>query len=220
MSSGTSTERVLPSTSGSHGAVTDARDTTDSRDVATQADPKAASFSVPHFFVLVSLVGATAAVLMSRANSPEHLVLMSATIGAAGAAAAGLYRMLAPLARDEQALETQPVNERLRADLAREKALVLRSIKELEFDRAMGKVSSQDFEDMAARLRSRAIGLMKQLDEGGAAYRTLIERELQVRLRRGPTAAAAAARVTGTCACGTSNDADANFCKRCGAALR
>ena len=54
----------------------------------------------------------------------------------------------------------------MRLDLEREKALTLRSIKELEFDRAMGKVSPQDFEEMAGRLRARALGIMKQLDAG------------------------------------------------------
>jgi hypothetical protein len=93
--------------------------------------------------------------------------------------------------------------------------LALRSIKELEFDRAMGKVSPQDFDEMALRLRARALGIMKQLDAGTSAYRELIEKELAVRL--GKTAAAVAA--PGLCTCGTRNDADARFCKRCGAKL-
>ena len=59
---------------------------------------------------------------------------------------------------------------------------MLRSIKELEFDRAMGKVSPRDFDEMAARLRARAMMLIKQADEGGAGYRELIERELSARL--------------------------------------
>ena len=66
--------------------------------------------------------------------------------------------------------------------LEREKALVLRSLKELEFDRAMGKVSQDDFDEMAARLRARALALMKQLDEDGSGYRSIIERELSARL--------------------------------------
>ena len=47
---------------------------------------------------------------------------------------------------------------RTRAALEREKTLSLRSIKELEFDRAMGKVSEKDFAEMGARLRARAAG--------------------------------------------------------------
>jgi hypothetical protein len=35
---------------------------------------------------------------------------------------------------------------------------------------------------MAARLRARALGIMRQLDEGSHAYRTLIEKELAQRV--------------------------------------
>ena len=49
-----------------------------------------------HFFVLLSLVGATAAVIMARQPSPEHLVLLSITIGAAGVVAAALYATTPP----------------------------------------------------------------------------------------------------------------------------
>ena len=76
----------------------------------------------------------------------------------------------------------EALSERARAVLAREKALVLRALKDLEFDRSMGKVSQADFDEMAGRLRTRALVLMKQLDEDGSGYRTIIERELSARL--------------------------------------
>ncbi len=205
---------------------------------ATAQDEHAdgAGFRPWHFFILAALVASTIAVLMSRQSTPEHLILISLTIAAAGAAAAGFYRMLAPLALpDVSVLDDRP-SERARAALEREKALVLRSIKELEFDRAMGKVSPKDFDEMAGRLRARAVMLMKQLDEGGSAYRELIERELKTRLKRSggaglqpsPTEAGLRAGTTETaglkastteCACGTMNDPDAAFCKRCGTKL-
>jgi len=147
---------------------------------ATQSD---AGFKPWHFFVLVSLAASTVAVLMSRRASPEHLILLSFTIGAAGLAAAACYRMLAPLALRDVSLLSERPTERALAALEREKALVLRSIKELEFDRAMGKVSPKDFDEMAGRLRARALLLMKQIDAGGSGYRELIERELQARLK-------------------------------------
>jgi len=52
-----------------------------------------------------------------------------------------------------------------RAALLAEKALALRTIKELEFDRAMGKVSEADFTEMAGRLRARALRVMQQIEE-------------------------------------------------------
>ena len=158
-------------------------DTPSSSGVRAQPDQDA-GFKPWHFFVLVSLAASTVAVLMSRRSSPEHLIFLSFTIGAAGVAAAAFYRMLAPLAlRDESLLSERP-SERALAALEREKALVLRSIKELEFDRAMGKVSPKDFDEMAGRLRARALMLMKQIDAGGSGYRELIERELQARLKK------------------------------------
>lgn len=174
-----------------------------------------------HFFVLASLMAATAAVVMSRQTTPEHLILISLTIASAGFAAAGFYRMLAPLVSDDPLAYAEPLSERTRAALEREKMLTLRSIKELEFDRAMGKISEKDFDEIAARLRARAIALMKELDEGRTGgYRAQIERELGARLarraatpRRGPAAALRCA------ACGTENDGDAAFCKRCGARI-
>jgi hypothetical protein len=175
-------------------------------------------FQVSHFFILVSLLAATVAVVMARPSAPENLILISLTIGAAGLSALCFYRMLAPLVAPHSDLERHPLSERTRADLEREKALTLRSIKELEFDRAMGKVSPQDFDEMAARLRARALGIMTQLDAGAKVYRELIEKELAARAGNKP--APVVAPTSGKCACGTVNDADARFCKSCGAKLQ
>jgi hypothetical protein len=209
---------------------------------ATGADADDAGFKAWHFFVLASLAAATVAVVMSRQATPEHLILISIIIGSVGAAAAAFYRMLQPLAVKDATLSSQRQSERARTALEREKALVLRSIKELEFDRAMGKVSPRDFDEMSGRLRARAMMLIKQADEGGAGYRELIERELSARLATRsravgaqepspglaertapsgtPDAVADEGSIARHCAdCGTGNDVDAAFCKRCGARL-
>ncbi len=208
-----------------------------------------ASFRPWHFFVLSALIAATVAVILSRRATPEHLVFISLAIGAVGVAAAAFYRTLAPLAAADAEAFSPPLSDRARAALEREKALALRSLKELEFDRAMGKLSDRDFEEMSGRLRARALALMKQLDEGGSGYRGVIERELEARmagrsasaglpraipanvpdtssLAEDASASAAYASAedsaedaqpTGACPdCGTVNDEDAAFCKRCG----
>jgi ABC-type hemin transport system ATPase subunit len=95
-----------------------------------------------------------------------------------------VYRTIVPFTvRDVSRLGERP-SDRARAALEREKALVLRSIKELEFDRAMGKVSEKDFEEMSGRLRTRALMLMRQLDAGSQGYSEVIERELSARLHK------------------------------------
>ena len=188
------------------------------------------AFRASHFFVLASLMAATAAVVASRQSTPEHLVLVSLTIGAAGLAAAGFYRTLSPLVGEVSAAASEAISGRARQVLEREKLLTMRALKDLEFDRSMGKLSQADFAEMSARLRSRAMALMKQLDEDGSGYRALIARELSARVA-GPGATAAvvpsvapapeneALEASGSCACGTSNDPDAIFCKRCGSRL-
>lgn len=195
---------------------------------AVKADADRNTFRASHFFVLASLMAATGAVLVARQSTPEHLILISLTIGSAGLAAAGFFRVLSPLVGTDSSTAEQPISERERAVLDREKMLVLRALKDLEFDRSMGKVSQKDSDDMAARLRGRALSLMKQLDEDGTGYRSLIERELTARVAaRGamPDAAPAAVvalappAVAGVCACGTANDPDARFCKQCGLKL-
>jgi hypothetical protein len=185
-------------------------------------------FHASHFFVLLSLVAATVAVVLARPSAPENLILISLTIGAAGAAGYGMYLMLAPLVAARLRPGREVLSDRMRQDLEREKALTLRSIKELEFDRAMGKLSDQDFEEMSGRLRARALGIMKQLDAGSSAYRAMIEKELAARvgktskpdLQVGRAASPPDASQTDVCVCGTKNDPDAKFCKNCGAKLR
>src|SRR4029077_16225503 len=77
--------------------------------------------------------------------------------------------------------KTVMIGHRTRVALEREKLLTLRSIKELEFDRAMGRLSEEDFKEMSGRLRARAAGLIKQLD-AGVGYREQIETDLAKRL--------------------------------------
>jgi hypothetical protein len=188
------------------------------------------AFKAWHFFLIASLVAATAGVLLAGDTSPEHLVMLSLGIIAAGLVGLAFYRTLFPLVTDDADEGSSIVVGRARAALEREKALVLRTIKELEFDRAMGKVAEADFNEMVARLRLRALGLMKQLDERPRTYRDAIEREVERRLAsRGVPAAPTPAveeRAGGpadagvACAsCGTANDHDARFCKSCGTKL-
>src|SRR5262245_7860062 len=140
------------------------------------------------------------------------------------------------------------VGQRTRAALEREKLLTLRTIKELEFDRAMGKLSDADWQEMSTRLRARAARLMRQLDTA-TGYREQVERDLVKRLgeadarlkprdplepRAGSQSlereastertvereALAEREAARICeSCSAANDADARFCKNCGTKL-
>jgi len=132
-------------------------------------------------FTLAGLIGATIVVFMSRGQTPAGIILLSLIIFAAAYVGLAALRTFLPLAGVVVDSTAELLGGRTRAALEREKTLVLRSIKELEFDRGMGKVSEKDFAEMSARLRARAARLMRQLD-AGSVYREQIEREVARRL--------------------------------------
>ena len=192
--------------------------------MSSETSTEARSFRPWHLFVLVGLLASTVGVLVIRPDDPVVLALLVAAIGSAAWVGFTLYRTLWPLAAPEFQDRAEIIAGRTRAALEREKTLVLRALKELEFDRAMGKVAPADFQDMSGRLRARAITLMQQLDIAQPGFREEIERELARRL--GMTEAelraarpAGAARSPVCAACSTANDLDARFCKGCGASL-
>ena len=164
------------------------------------------------FFLLGGMLAATATVIVATGQSPANIIILSLTVVSVSFVGLGAYRILSPLVSDQPEAPMM-IGGRTRVALEREKTLVLRSIKELEFDHAMGKIAKADFDEMSNRLRARAFGLMKQLDAGGG-YREQIAKEVQQRLGVAEEEVAA-----GLCECGTQNDPDAKFCKNCGARL-
>ncbi len=167
------------------------------------------------FFVLAALGCATAVVFVARDRGLLAVVLLTVLMFTVGLAGLATLRALRPLFAGHEDL-TVMIGGRTRAALEREKFLTLRAIKDLEFDRAMGKVSESDFLEMSTRLRARAAGLIRQLDSG-QGYREQIEQEVTRRLGEPRPAAAPAAREARACPeCSTENDPDARFCKSCG----
>jgi pyruvate/2-oxoacid:ferredoxin oxidoreductase beta subunit len=182
----------------------------------TSTKPADAGLQAWQFFVLAGLACATVATFMARGQSVTAIVLVTVLMAATTIVGIAVLRTVRPLVFGDED-RTQMVGQRTRAALEREKTLVLRSIKELEFDKAMGKLSERDFDEMSGRLRTRAARLIRQLDAGGG-YRAQVEQELVKRLGEAPAVAAeATARFCGEC--GTARDADAKFCKNCGAKL-
>jgi hypothetical protein len=152
------------------------------------SEERVPGFQPWHLFLLGSLLASTFAAVMMRGTRPANVVFVCLTVLAAGWAAYMFYRTVQPIVEEGGADVPEMVGGRTRAALEREKTLVLRSIKELEFDRAMGKVSEADCQEMIGRLRARAVRLIRQLDTGSEAYRELIEKELAARLQAGQTA--------------------------------
>ena len=180
------------------------------------------------FFVLAALGCATAVTFIARGQGPTAVILLGILMATAALVGCAMLRAVRPLVSPEED-RTVMIGQRTRVALDREKMLALRSIKELEFDRAMGRVSDEDFKEMSGRLRTRAARLIRQLD-AGVGYRDQIEQELAKRLDAkkddtrarcaGLSGEPAGSRAAPVClACETTNDADAKFCKSCGAKL-
>ena len=212
MSSGTSTEtRLKP----------------DTTTVQPKPDPGLQPWQ---FFVLAALGCATAVTFIARGQGVIPVVLLGVLMASTALVGIAALRTVRPLVSPEDD-RTSMIGHRTRAALEREKMLALRSIKELEFDRAMGKLSDADWQDMSGRLRARAGRLMRQLD-AGTGYREQIERDLAKRLRQADARKADPADVRGVdlrradpvgppnlptyTKCATANDLDARFCKACG----
>jgi hypothetical protein len=177
---------------------------TSTEPASAEASAGRAPFQPWQFYILLSMMAATAAVVVSRNTHPVALLLLSAAVIFAGFVGIAFHRSL--LGFFGQPSPPPVRGARARAELEREKALILRSIKELEFDRNTGKLSEADFNEIGGRLRARALALMQDLDRPGPDVRAV--------------ARPSAKRTAGGCPqCGTTNDADAKFCKNCGQKL-
>jgi len=176
-------------------------------------------------------------------------------VGETPLSGADAYALGAPRAEEEQ------------------KRAVLRALKDLEFERSVGKISEEDYQALVTKYRAEAKRLLRVLDEASQPERQKVETILRARLAREGLAEAAPAEAAGKApaneppkekkakkgrkagkpapeaapkqdeagegdasevdarkpagdtptatkkcaACGTANDADAVFCKKCGA---
>jgi hypothetical protein len=164
-------------------------------------------------------IGAGAAALLYGlfvAGLGASAPLLILTLGgvALGLCGMALFRVLDPLLRPGAAAqrnEKAAESTRLR-ELEREKQLVLKAIREIEHDFQMRRISEADHKELTQRYRSRALRLINQIDAGDD-FKTLIEQELKSRLGALEAARSACGR------CGTANEDDARFCKKCGQTL-
>jgi hypothetical protein len=170
----------------------------------------------PAAVILVLAAGALVSVIAVFWASIRTLV------GETPLSGADAYALGAPRAEEEQ------------------KRAVLRALKDLEFERSVGKISDEDYEALVAKYRAEAKRLLRLIEENAQPGREKVEALVTDRLIReglhdgggqAPAPEAPADRKTRkkksarpvpttrpVCpSCGTSNDADAVFCKKCGA---
>ena len=101
-----------------------------------------------------------------------------------------------------------------------QKRSVLQALKDLEYERSMGKITDADYEDLLGRYRAEAKRLLRAVDEDLAPLRARAAAYLAEQL--GPQRVKPAGIVSHDRACPScqaDNDPDALFCKKCGAKL-
>ena len=112
--------------------------------------------------------------------------------------------------------------------MAEHKRRVLRALKDLESEHAIGKIDDADYDAISGVYREEAKSVMRELDKEVAPSRAEAERlALDYVAHRGLGAKATgtrarAVRVTDRVVCGscaTSNEPDATFCKQCGSPI-
>ena len=64
------------------------------------------------------------------------------------------------------------------------KRAVLRALKDLEYERSVGKISPEDYAELSAKYRAEAKRLMQTLDDALEPARQKVEQQLQQRLER------------------------------------
>ena len=143
----------------------------------------------------------------------------------------------APLPRD---LEAMAARAGASGPAAEEKRRVLRALKDLEHEHAIGKIDDADYAEVAERYRNDAKVLMREMDGQLDPLRERAEEIARAHLKKrrigvpappaalapadtegaesGPEVAKASERVACS-GCETSNEPDAAFCKKCGATL-
>lgn len=65
-----------------------------------------------------------------------------------------------------------------------EKRAVLRALKDLEYERGVGKISPEDYAELSAKYRAEAKRLMQSLDETLGPARAEVEKDIASRLQR------------------------------------
>lgn len=90
------------------------------------------------------------------------------------------------LGGDAETHVSQSTAARGRADLLSEKDAVLRSLKDLEFEREVGKLSDEDYHRLEAEFRLRAKRILRQLDDELREHRQQAEKLLAGELAREP----------------------------------
>ena len=134
---------------------------------------------------IAALLGALAIFAQNRWEVDSPTVFL--TIGWFGIVGFGVFLLVAGLSVvSESASDVGFALPSRTAELVSEKKALLKALKEIEFDRQLGKMSDADAKSISSMYRHQAIEIIKELDrrEAGGELEPaeLVERELRARL--------------------------------------
>ncbi|HEY8089389.1 MAG TPA: zinc ribbon domain-containing protein [Polyangiaceae bacterium] len=191
-------------------------------DDAERALGRAVALGLP----VVALLGAVVVGTMAGLGSAILVLASAALLGAIGLLWASL-RTLSGDAPLPSGLEGVAVGRAGVNELVEEKRRVLRALKDIEAEHAIGKIDDKDYGVFVDRYRTDAKELMRRIDADAAPLREEAERIAREYLAKKHVPAAAPSEPEppedgrSTCAsCDTSNEPDAAFCKKCGASMK
>jgi hypothetical protein len=179
----------------------------------------------------VACVAAAVLVSITGSMGPALLVLASGALLAGIALVWASIRTLSGDAPLSLGLEAAATRQLMGDDLLEQKRRVLRALKDVEGERALGRIDDEDYEALVSRYRDEAKAVMRELDQQVAPMREEAERRARQYLARhgvrGPEGSGegqvqrSEARTDRLeCrSCGASNEGDASFCKSCGATM-
>lgn len=202
-------------------------------DEAERALGRAMAFGVP----AITVVGATIVGLVLSAG-PAILVLSAGMLLSVIAFLWASLRTLSGDAPLDEGLVAVNVSARATSSEspAERKRRVLRALKDLEHEHAIGKIDDADYEQISARYREEAKEILREIDVEVEPLRAKAEEIARAHLAKKGLADGApkaandidddsrdedAKPVRLECSkCKTSNEPDAAFCKKCGNALQ
>jgi hypothetical protein len=200
---------------------------------ATGPDSDEAERSLARFMSIAlplgGLVAAVAVGVFAGVGSALLVVAAAALLGTIALLWASVRTLSgdAPLALDLEAVTVR----KLGVDaLSEQKRRVLRALKDLESERAIGKIEEADYDVLVARYRDEAKTVMREMDLQVEPLRDEAEKLARSFLKKrglepegtAPATAERPAASDGRVACRkckTSNEPDAAFCKKCGGSL-
>jgi hypothetical protein len=199
---------------------------TDSGEEAERALARAVAWGLPG----VTLVAAIAVGVAGSLGSALLVMASGVMLGAISLLWASLRTLSgeAPLPGEASALATRSDG----SDLAERKLRVILALKDIESERALGKIDEADYVTLVARYREEAKAVMREMDHRVDPSRAEAERvadEFLAQHGYGTERRVGGAHVPPPppppdrveCrSCRTSNEVDAAFCKSCGASMK